>query len=172
MIIDKEFCENLITFSEKVDIMTGYDEKKGKFMKLLLDLVSNLAKNKEKLILLHECKITLLTTTLLETVEASHTELIASCIDAIDAICQDPNVEHWYVSEKKLPYILMDILKLQSEEQLIIKSTRLITNLTLHANCIPSILKSNILGVIANVVIPQLAITGIAQENHEYARKV
>ena len=87
--------------------------------------------------------------------------MIASCIDAIDSICQDPNLEHWYVNEKKLPYILLDILKLQSEEKLIMKAIRLITNLTLHAVCIPTILQSNILGVIANVVIPQLAIHNI-----------
>ena len=65
LILDKEFCQNLIKFSEKIDIITGYDEKKGKNTKLLLDLISNLAKNKDKLILLHECKITLLTVTLL-----------------------------------------------------------------------------------------------------------
>ena len=77
--------------------MTGYDEKKGKYIKLLLDLVSNLAKNKEKLVLMHQCKITLLTTTLLEITEAKHSELIASCIDAIDSICQDATIENWYV---------------------------------------------------------------------------
>ena len=65
MILNKEFCSNLVLFSEKIEIITGYDEKKGKYTKLLLDLISNLAKNKDKLILMHECKITLLTTTLL-----------------------------------------------------------------------------------------------------------
>mgnify|MGYP001951142449 CR=1 FL=1 len=62
--------------------------------------------------------------------------------------------------------MIMDILKLQSEEKLIIKASRLITNLTLHSACVPHILKSNILGVIANVVIPQLVVQQ-KQKNQE-----
>lgn len=59
----------------------------------------------------------------------------------------------------------MDILKLQSEEQLVLKSMRMITNLTLKNTNIPYILKSNILGVIANIVIPHLGIYRVASEN-------
>ena len=65
----------------------------------------------------------------------------------------------------------MDILKLQSSEKLIVKATRLITNLTIHSACIPSILQSNILGVIANVVIPQLEID-LEKESSEDCKKI
>ena len=37
--------------------------------------------------MLHNHKITLLTVTLLETIESEHPEIIATCIDAINALC-------------------------------------------------------------------------------------
>jgi hypothetical protein len=37
----------MVAFAEKIDIMTFYDEKKGKYIKLLLDLISNLATNRD-----------------------------------------------------------------------------------------------------------------------------
>lgn len=100
MILNEKLCNNMVTLAEKIDIFTYYDEKKGKFIKLLLDLITNLATHREltKMEIFHKSKISLLTVTLLETIETTHTELIASCIDSIDAICQDPVLENWYVS--------------------------------------------------------------------------
>jgi len=76
------------------------------------------------------------------------------CIDTVDALCQNPDIEHYLVSDKRLPFILIDILKIQEDPNILLKATRLMTNLTLHAPSIPHILKSNLLGVIANVVLP------------------
>lgn len=122
--------------------------------------------------MLHNHKITLLTVTLLETIESEHPEIIATCIDAINALCQESVIEKWYVIEKRLPYILLDILKLQSEETLVLKAMRMAHNITLNANCIPTILKSNILGVIANIVIPHIGLHRLSVENEQFCKKV
>jgi hypothetical protein len=37
------------------------------------------------------------------------------CIDTIDSLCQSPEIENYSVTEKKLPYILIDVLKIQSD---------------------------------------------------------
>ena len=74
-------------------------------------------------------------------------------------------IEKWYVIEKRLPFILLYILKLQSEETLVLKAIRMAHNITLNASCIPTILKSNILGVIANIVIPHIGLHRLSVEN-------
>jgi hypothetical protein len=76
------------------------------------------------------------------------------CIDTIDSLCQCPEIENYSVTEKKLPYILIDVLKTQSDEKIVVKSTRLLTNLTINPACIPYILEANLLSVLANIVMP------------------
>jgi hypothetical protein len=49
---------------------------------------------------------------LLETAEINP-PIIMGCIDTIDGLCQNADVEAFAVQEKKLPYILIDILKIQ-----------------------------------------------------------
>lgn len=122
-------------------------------MKILIDLVANLSAHKYKLEIIHREKITLLILTLLETTE-TNAGILMSCIDTIDGLCQNPEIESYAVSAKKLPYILIDILKIQEDEKIIVKSTRLLTNLTINSLCIPFILEANLLSVLANIVMP------------------
>lgn len=68
------------------------------------------------------------------------------------------------MSDKRLPFILIDILKIQEDANILLKATRLMTNLTLHAPSIPHILKSNLLGVIANVVLPHIYNGGLTPD--------
>lgn len=49
---------------------------------------------------------------------------------------------------------MIDILKMQTDEKIVVKSTRLLTNLTINPACIPHILKANLLSVLANIVMP------------------
>lgn len=56
--------------------------------------------------------------------------------------------------DKKLPYLLIDLLKVKEDERLITKCIRLLTNMTINETCIPYILEANLLSVLANVVIP------------------
>jgi hypothetical protein len=44
------------------------------------------------------------------------------------------------VTEKKILYLLVDVLKVQTDEKIVVKSTRLLTNLTINPACIPYIL--------------------------------
>jgi hypothetical protein len=53
------------------------------------------------------------------------------CIDTVDGLCQNTDIEFYSVKDKKLPYILIDILKIQEDEKIIVKATRLLTNLTI-----------------------------------------
>jgi hypothetical protein len=76
------------------------------------------------------------------------------CIDTVDGLCQNPDIEAYSVNEKNLPYILIDILKIQEDEKIIVKATRLLTNLTINPKNIPNILEANLLSVLANIVMP------------------
>lgn len=49
---------------------------------------------------------------------------------------------------------MIDILKIQTDEKITVKSTRLLTNLTINSACIPHILNANMLSVLANIVLP------------------
>ena len=53
-----------------------------------------------------------------------------------------------------IAYILVDLLKIQTDEKLVVKSTRLLTNLTINPACVPHILRANFLSVMANIVMP------------------
>lgn len=81
---------------------------------------------------------------------------MAGCIDTIDALCQSPLIELYTIQEKRLLYIMIDILKLQEETNIIIKAGRLLSNLSIHNQCIPFILQANIMSVIGNVIVPNL----------------
>jgi hypothetical protein len=81
----------------------------------------------------------------------------------LDALCQSPEIELYMIEEKRLLYILMDVLKLQEEVLIILKAGRLVSNLSIHNQCIPFILKTSILSVIGNVVVPNLYI-GLMEE--------
>ena len=43
-----------------------------------------------------------------------------------------------------------------------LKAMRMAHNITLNVNCIPLILKSNILGVIGNIVVPHIGLHRLA----------
>lgn len=47
----------------------------------------------------------------------------------------------------------------------VLKTARMVSNLTIHAQCLPFILKSNILSVIGNVVVPNLYIGCMSEED-------
>ena len=53
-----------------------------------------------------------------------------------------------------IAYIIVDILKIQTDEKLVVKSTRLLTNLTINPACVPHLLKANLMSVMANIVMP------------------
>lgn len=156
-LIDGHFCRLAIRMAENLDFFVYYDEKKARLMKLLINLISNLANHKTKLEAMHKDKITLLIITMLETTE-KNADLLAGCIDTVDALCQSPEVESFMIGEKRLPYILMDMFKLQEEVTILLKAGRLLSNLTIHSQCVPFILKTSILSVIGNVVVPNLYI--------------
>jgi hypothetical protein len=77
-----------------------------------------------------------------------------ACIDTIDCLCQNPEIENYVVTEKKILDLLIDVLKTQTDEKIVVKSTRLLTNLTINPNCLPFILQANLLSVLANIVMP------------------
>jgi hypothetical protein len=88
--------------------------------------------------------------------ETTHTQIpiLTACIDTIDCLCQNAQIENYMVIEKKIPYILIDMLKIQADEKLVVKSTRLLTNLTINPACVPPLLSANLMSVLANIVMP------------------
>lgn len=68
------------------------------------------------------------------------------------------------VTEKKILDLLIDVLKTQTDEKIVVKSTRLLTNLTINPNCIPFILQANLLSVLANIVMPHFYGNKLAAE--------
>jgi hypothetical protein len=48
-IIDGHFCDLAVRMAENLDFFVYYDEKKARLMKLLINLISNLANHKIKL---------------------------------------------------------------------------------------------------------------------------
>lgn len=65
------FSDFAVRMAEILDFFVMYDENKARAMKLLLDLVSNLAAHRTKLEVMHKEKITLLIITMLETIESN-----------------------------------------------------------------------------------------------------
>lgn len=55
--------------AEKLDILVSLDDKKSKIIKLLIDLVSNIATQRCGLEVMHREKLVLLIVTILETME-------------------------------------------------------------------------------------------------------
>lgn len=76
---------------------------------------------------------------MLETTQ-DHPPILTACIDTIDCLCQNPEIENYVVTEKRILYLLVDVLKVQTDEKIVVKSTRLLTNLTINPACIPYIL--------------------------------
>jgi hypothetical protein len=56
------------------------------------------------------------------------------------------------------------VLKIQTDEKIVVKSTRLLTNLTINAACIPYILEANLLSVLASIVMPHFYGNKLAAE--------
>ncbi|CAM6000709.1 unnamed protein product [Sphagnum balticum] len=151
---------------EKLEIFVHFDDKKAKLMKIVIDLIANLSSHKYRLDQFHKEKIALVILTLLETVD-SYPQILMACIDTIDSLCQNAEIENYCVSEKKLPYILIDVLKTQEDEKIVVKSTRLLTNLTINPVCIPYILEANLLSVLANIVLPHFSGNKLAAEQNK-----
>jgi len=63
--------------------------------------------------------------------------------------------------------LLIDVLKMQSDEKIVVKSTRLLTNLTINPSCIPYILEANLLSVLANIVMPHFYGNKLATEQNK-----
>ena len=139
-----------------------YDEHRGRLTRLLIDLLANLAANASPKVM-HREKVPLLLVTLLE-VSEKEADLLASCIDALDSLCQDAEVEMYLVGEKRLLFILLDVLKMQEDARVLGKAMRLVSNMSIHTSCISHILSSNILSVIANVVLPHLRVGSMHDE--------
>lgn len=68
------------------------------------------------------------------------------------------------MTEKRLLYLLVEVLKVQTEEKIVVKSTRLLTNLTINPACIPYILEANLLSVLASIVMPHFYGNKLAAE--------
>lgn len=95
--IDQHFCGLAVRMIEKLDIFVHFDEKKAALMKILIDLTANLASHRHRLDLFHKEKLTLSILTLLETTE-SHPAILMACIDTIDCLCQNPEIESYVVT--------------------------------------------------------------------------
>ena len=54
---------------------------------------------------------------------------------------------------------------MQEEELILIKTIRLIANLTIHQQNIESLLKSNLFSVLGNIVMPNTSIVHMQQDN-------
>jgi hypothetical protein len=63
--IDRHFCTLAVRMAEKLSILVNPDDKKGKVLKILIDLIANLTSHKYKLEVFHKEKITQLIFTLL-----------------------------------------------------------------------------------------------------------
>lgn len=135
-------------------------------MKIMIDLIANLAAHRYKLDVFHKEKLTLMILTLLETTE-EHPAILMACIDTIDCLCQNSEIQNYVVTEKKIPYLLIDILKIQTDEKIVVKSSRLLTNLTINQSCIPHILEANLLSVLANIVMPHFYNNRLAAEQNK-----
>jgi hypothetical protein len=134
-------------------MLINLDENKLKLLKIAIDVVSNLCSHKYKLQVMHEQQVTVTMIMLLETTEINP-PIIMGCIDTIDGLCQNQDIEKYAVTQKKLPYILIDVLKIQEDEKIVVKATRLLTNLTINVGNINYILEANLLSVLANIVMP------------------
>lgn len=67
-------------------------------------------------------------------------DIIAACIDSIDGMCQEKEVERVAVDKKLIP-LLLDILKThEANEKIVVKGIRVISNLTLDKEFIQKIL--------------------------------
>lgn len=53
-IIDGHFCTLAVQMAENLDFFVFYDDKKARLMKLLINLISNLAAHKTKLDIMHQ----------------------------------------------------------------------------------------------------------------------
>jgi hypothetical protein len=87
--IDGHFCALAVRMMERLDIFVHLDEKKAVLMKILIDLIANLASHRHRLDLFHHEKLTLAILTMLETTQ-EHPAILMACIDTIDCLCQNP----------------------------------------------------------------------------------
>lgn len=153
-LIDGHICKVIVAVSEKFNILIFRDDEKLKVLKLIVDFFSNIASHKHNLETIHSEGVTNFVITILETTEISEDLVLMACIDTIDGLCQNQQIENYVVMDKKLLLQLIDLLKIKEDEKLITKSIRLLTNMTLNENCIPYILQANLLSVLANIVLP------------------
>ncbi len=112
--INLGFCKIAVKLAEQLNIFVNIEDKKMQFVRVLIDLISNLSSHKYKLNCMHSDGITSLIITLLEVTD-NHTSILICCIDTIDGLCQDTKVETHLVKEKKLLYILVDMLKITED---------------------------------------------------------
>lgn len=130
--IDGKVNTAIIEMISKFDILFYRDEERLKVLKLTIDFVSNMSSHKYKQQEIHSSGITDMVITLVETTEISEDHIIMGCIDTIDGLCQDEVIENYCVMDKKLPYLLIDLLKVKEDEKLITKCIRLLTNMTIN----------------------------------------
>lgn len=146
--------------------MVNFEEQKAPVVKIMLELIVNLASHRYKLDVFHTEGITPLLLLILESID-TQIPILTACIDTIDCLCQNPQIENYMVCEKKIPYLLINILKIQTDEKIVVKTTRLLTNLTINPACIPHLLKANLLSVMANIVMPHFYGNKMAAEQHK-----
>ena len=152
--IDSRVTESCVVLVHKLNIFIHKDEEKIKVLKLVTDFLSNISSLKYHTHKMHQEGATDMIVTLLETTEIKEDKILMGCVDTIDGLCQLDEVENYLVMDKKLPYLLIDLLKVKEDEKLLTKAIRLLANLTINQNCIPYIMQANLLSVLANIVLP------------------
>jgi len=80
----------------------------------MLELVVNLSSHKYRLDVFHSEGITPLLLIIIENID-TQIPILTACIDTIDCLCQNPQIENYMVCERKIPFVLIDVLKIQTD---------------------------------------------------------
>lgn len=136
-----------------MQIFENFDEKKASLMRVLIDLVANLASHKYALDRFHSEGMTQLILGLIGAAEG-YPGMLMVCVDAIDCLCQNSAIEQFLVTERGIGEVVVSLLRTQSDFKLLLKCMRLLTNLTINQAYHRPILDAGLLSVLANCVIP------------------
>jgi hypothetical protein len=122
-------------------------------MRILIDLVANLASHRYALERFHSEGMTEVILGLMGVAEG-YPAMLMVCIDAIDCLCQNNAIEQFLVNERGIGEVVVGLLRTQSDYKLLLKGMRLLTNLTINHAYHPPLLNAGLLSVLANCVIP------------------
>ena len=113
--IDSRVTEYCVLLVHRLNIFIHKDEEKIKVLKLVTDFLSNISSLKYNIHKMHKEGATDMIVTLLETTEIKEDKILMGCVDTIDGLCQLDEVENYLVMDKKLPYLLIDLLKVKED---------------------------------------------------------